>query len=111
MERGTQALDRAQQLGHSFGKREYSMLGEAHRNRGLQAWDNANKVRDTDQEKEFLKKARDDFNDALKAYMQIAPWGNSTTQILSVQDSLAKVEQRRKEVDPPNPLLPWNWIK
>jgi len=111
MERGTQALDRAQQLGHSFGKREYAMLGEAHRNRGLQAWDNANKVRDTDQEKEFLKKARDDFNDALKAYMQIAPWGNSTTQILSVQDSLAKVEQRRKEVDPPNPLLPWNWIK
>jgi serine/threonine protein kinase len=111
MERGMQALERARQLGHSFGKRELATMAEACRNRGLQAWDNAKAVRGTDQEKEFLKKALNDFNDALKAYMQIAPWGNSTTQILSVQESLAKVKQRLDVVDLPNSLLPWNWLK
>ncbi len=111
MERGTQALEHAQQLGYNFGKRELAMMAEAYRVRGLQALDNANLVRGTDREKEFLKKARDSFNDALKTYLQITPWGNSTTQILSIQASLAVVEKRIQALSPPESLLPWNWLK
>ena len=111
MDRGTQALERAQQLGYNFGKRELAMMAEAQRKRGLQDIDNATLVRGSDQEKEYLKKAQNDLNDALKIYLQIAPWGDSTAQILSVQDKLGEVGRRLTEVDKPNPLLPWNWFK
>jgi eukaryotic-like serine/threonine-protein kinase len=111
IDRGTQALERAQALGHSFGKREMAMMAESHRKRGLQNLENANLVRGTDQEKELLKRAKTDLDEALKNYLQIAPWGDSTTQIPSVQDSLAEVQTRLAELDKPNPLLPWNWLK
>jgi eukaryotic-like serine/threonine-protein kinase len=111
MDRGTQALERAQELGHNFGKRELAMLAEAHRRRGLQEIENANLVRGTDQEKELLKKAKTDLNEALKNYLQIAPWRDSTAQIPNVQNSLGEIERRLSELEKPNPLLPWNWLK
>jgi serine/threonine protein kinase len=111
IDRGTQALERAQSLGYSFGKREMAMLADSHRKRGIQNVENANLVRGTDQEKELLKKARNDLGEALKNYLKIAPWGDSTTQIPAVQSSLAEVEARLAELEKPNPLLPWNWIK
>jgi serine/threonine protein kinase len=111
VDRGSQALDRAQQLGYSFGKRELAMMADASRARGLQALDNANLVRGTDREKEYLEKARECYNEALKTYLKITPWGNSTTQILSVQDSLTEVDQRIKALTKSSSLLPWNWFK
>ncbi len=86
-------------------------MAEANRRRGLQDLENANLVKGSDQEKEFLKKSKSELGDALKVYLQIAPWGDSTTQILSVQESLGEVEQRLSEISRPNPLLPWNWFK
>jgi tetratricopeptide (TPR) repeat protein len=111
IERGIQALKRAQDLGHDFGRREVAMMADAYKSRGLQEWDSAVRLKDSDQEKDFLKKAREDLNEALKRYSEIAPWGDSETQIPSVQDSLEQVESRLKEVDPLNRLLPWNWWK
>jgi serine/threonine protein kinase len=111
LDRGAQALEHAQQLGQVLGKRELLMMAEVYRARGQQAWDNANLVRGTDREKNLLKKSKEDFNSALRIYLQISPWGDSTTQILMVQDSLAKIDQRMLDLNPPNPLLPWNWFK
>jgi serine/threonine protein kinase len=111
MERGTQALDRARQLGVSFGKRELAMMAEACRTRGLQELDNANLLRGTDREKEFLKKAKNDFDEAMKLYLQIAPWGDSAKQIAGVQELLKEVDQKLSYLDQSNPLLPWNWFK
>jgi len=110
MERGTKALERAKQLGYSFGKRDLGMIAGAQRKRGLQDLENARLVRGTDQEKEFLKKAKNEFQDALDNYLQIAPWGDSTAQIPAVQESLADIEFRLEELNRPNPLLPWNWF-
>jgi hypothetical protein len=110
MERGTKALERAKQLGYSFGKRDLGMMAEAQRKRGLQDLGNAKLMRGMDQEKEFLKKAKNEFKDALDNYLQIAPWGDSTAQIPAVQESLAEVEVRLEELNKPNPLLPWNWF-
>jgi serine/threonine protein kinase len=111
MERGTQALDRARQLGISFGKRELTMMADACRTRGLQELDNANLLRGTDREKEFLKKAKSDFDEAMKIYLQIAPWGDSTKQIVGVQDLLKEVDQKLSYLNQSDPLLPWNWFK
>jgi serine/threonine protein kinase len=111
IDRGTQALDRAQALGHSFGKREIAMLAESHKKRALQNIENANLVRGTDQEKELLKRARADLDEALKNYLQIAPRGDSTAQILAVQNALGDVQTRLAELEKPNRLLPWNWLQ
>jgi eukaryotic-like serine/threonine-protein kinase len=110
-ERGNQALEHARQLGHTFGKRDLAMVADAHKKRGLQDIENANLVKGTGQEKEFLNKAKSEFGEALKTYLQIAPWEDSTAQIQSVQDSLGAVEQRLSELDKPNSILPWNWFK
>lgn len=111
MERGTQALDRARQLGSSFGKRELAMMAEACRSRGLQELDNANLLRGTGREKEYLKKAKSDFDEAIKIYLQIAPWDDSTKQITGVQDLLKEVDQKLSYLNQSDPLLPWNWFK
>jgi len=110
-ERGIQALERAQSLGHTFGKREIGMLAEAQRKQGLQCVENARLVEGTDQEKELLRKAKSDLDEALKNYLKIAPWSDSTAQIPEVQNSLVQVQQRLSELEKPNPILPWNWFK
>ncbi len=111
MERGTQALERARQLGSGFGKRELGMMAEAFRTRALQALDNSNLVEDKNKKKELLNKAKSNFNEAMKIYLQIAPWGDSTKQIPLVQDSLKEVDEKLINLDQPNSLLPWNWFK
>ena len=111
IERGLQALQRAQSLGQSFGKREKGMMADAYEARGLQYWDGAVRLRDNEQEKELLKKAREDLKQALQGYSEIAPWGDTTNQIRIAQDTLNQVEERLKVLEPPNPLFPWNWFK
>jgi hypothetical protein len=110
-ERGLQALDRAQQLGHVFGRKELGMMAEARRFKGFKMLDNANSAKGTDQEKEFLNRAKDELKNALKLYIQIAPWGNSAAQIPIVQARLDEADRRLEAIDKPNPLLPWNWFK
>jgi hypothetical protein len=110
-DRGTQALESAQQLGYTFRKKELAMIADAHKKRGLQDIENANLVKGKNQEKECLNKAKSEFDEALKTYLQIAPYGDSAAQVLSVQDSLGEVQKKLSELDQPNPLLPWNWFK
>jgi eukaryotic-like serine/threonine-protein kinase len=110
-DRGAQALERAQNLGHMFGKRDIAMLAESHRKRGLQSAENAKLVQGTEQEKELLNKAKIDMQEALNSYLRIAPYGDSTAQIPEVQSALEQIQLRLDEIEKPNPLLPWNWFK
>jgi hypothetical protein len=68
-------------------------------------------VRGTDREKDSLKKAKSNLDEALKIYLQIAPWADSTKQIPSIQDSLKLIDQKLAELDKSGSLLPWNWFK
>jgi hypothetical protein len=113
VERGMPALQRAKDLGHSFGKRELAMTGDAFKTGGLQAWSASQKLRGTEQEKDLLKKCRENLRNAISAYSQIAPWGESTDQILQAREALIASENRLNELNPPNPpnrWLPWNWF-
>jgi eukaryotic-like serine/threonine-protein kinase len=114
IERGTQALERARQLGISFGKRELAMMAEAYRTRGSQALDNSSLIKDADKQKELLNKAKSNFNEAIKIYLQISPWGDSAKQIARIQDSLNEADQKLtalNQSDQSNSLMPWNWFK
>jgi len=110
-ERGLQALQQAQSLGQAFGRREKGMMADAHQTRGLQYWDGAAQLRDSEQERELLKKAKDDLKKALDGYSEIAPWGDTPNQIRITQDTLNQVDDRLKVLEPPNMLFPWNWFK
>ena len=111
IERGTQALQQAKDLGYNFGKRELAMTADAFKTSGLQAWDGAVRLRGTDQEKGLVKKAQENLKEAIDTYSKFAPWGGSTDQILATQAVLDQVNDRMKELNPPNPLFPWNWFK
>jgi eukaryotic-like serine/threonine-protein kinase len=110
-ERGMQALKRAEDLGHDFGRKDRSMMADAFKAQGLKAWEASERLRDSDQEKDLLSKAKENLQKALKLYSELAPWGDSANQLNQVEDALATVETRLKEVNPPNPLFPWNWFK
>jgi tetratricopeptide (TPR) repeat protein len=111
MERGTQALERARQLGISFGKRELAMMAESYRTRANQALENSSLMKDVDKQRELLNKAKTNYSEAMKIYLQISPWGDSTKQIAKIQESVNEVDQKQLALDQPNSLMPWNWFK
>ena len=55
-----------------------------------------------------MKRAKDDLEEALMAYAQLAPWGESTTQIKAAQDALDRIKERLKVLEPSS-IWPWKW--
>ena len=110
-DRGTKELEKAESLGHKPGKREQAQRADAFKNRGLQYWQGATKLRSQPQEKDMLSRAKDDLENALSIYSEIAPWGDTTNQIRQVQDALDKVRQRLDQLDPPTAVFSWRWWK
>jgi hypothetical protein len=110
-DRGTKELETAESLGHKPGRREQAQRADAFKNRGLQYWQGATKLRDQPQEKDMLSRAKDDLENALSLYSEIAPWGDTTGQIRQVQDALDKVQQRMEQIDPPGSIFSWKWWK
>jgi tetratricopeptide (TPR) repeat protein len=108
-DRGMEALRRAEQLGHKPGRRERAQQADAYRTRGFQFWNGAKQLVDTPQEKDLLKKAKDDLEEALKIYSDLAPWGDSPSQIKAAQESLDRIKERLKFLDPPS-IWPWKWL-
>ncbi len=76
-DRGTSELERAESLGHKPGKREQAQRADAFKNRGLQYWQGAARLRGQPQEKDMLSRAKDDLENALSLYAEIAPWGTA----------------------------------
>jgi len=109
VERGIRALKRADDLGHKPGKREQAQFADAYKIRGNQFWSGSKKLRNTPQEEELLSKAKEDLERALDLYSDIAPWGESTTQIRSTQELLTEVTSRLDVVKPPKSIMNWKW--
>jgi hypothetical protein len=59
----------------------------------------------------LLSKAKEDLERALDLYSDIAPWGESTTQIRLTQDLLTEIKTRLEVVDPPRSIFNWKWWK
>jgi tetratricopeptide (TPR) repeat protein len=110
-ESGVRALERAEDLGHTPGKRELLQRADALKNKAIEYWQGAAQLRGQPQEEELLAKAKDDLERALEIYARIAPWGDSAPQVKSVQAMLDKIESRLEVIDPPESILPWEWWK
>jgi Protein kinase domain len=109
VERGIRALKRADDLGHKPGKREQAQFADAYKTRAAQFWSGSKKLRNTPQEEDLLSKAKEDLERALDLYSDIAPWGESTTQIRSTQELLTEVKSRLELVNPPKSIFNWKW--
>ena len=97
-DRGYEALQKAEQLGFHLGNREKLMLADGYRRRGDRLfWDSRN-VRGLPQEKDQIQRAGDDYRHALDLYQSIAPYGNSSSYVASVQSSLNSVNTRLQEI-------------
>jgi tetratricopeptide (TPR) repeat protein/predicted Ser/Thr protein kinase len=97
-DRGYEALQKAEQLGFHLGNREKLMLADGYRRRGDRLfWDSRN-VRGLPQEKDQIQRAADDYRHALDLYQSIAPYGNSSSNVASVQASLDSVNTRLQEI-------------
>ena len=109
VERGIRALKRADDLGHKPGKREQAQFADAYKIRGSQFWTGSKRLRNTPQEEDLLSKSKEDLELALDLYSDIAPWGDSTTQIRSTQELLTDVKSRLEVVHPHRSIFNWKW--
>ncbi len=91
-EKGEAALRRSQELGIQPGKRERAELADAYRNRGYQLRRQAEQVAGLPQEKQFLLKAKQSFQQALEIYHTIAPWGQSMKYIKTLQENIEEID-------------------
>jgi serine/threonine protein kinase len=93
------ALRRSEELGYKPGKRERAQLADTYRNRGYQFWHQAEAVAGMPQEKQFLLKAKQSFEQGLEFYHSLAPWGESMKNIKTLQENLEEIQVVLKELE------------
>ncbi|HEY3128333.1 MAG TPA: protein kinase [Acidobacteriota bacterium] len=92
LDKGEAALRRSQELGVQPGKRERAELADSYRIRGGQMWRQAEQVAGLPQEKQFLLNAKQSFQQAAEIYRSIAPWGQSTKLIKTLQENIEEID-------------------
>jgi len=99
IDRAYAALQEAERRGYKLGHREKAQLADGYRDRGDRLYWDSRKIRGLPQEKDQIRKAADDYRRALELYQSIAPWGNSSANIMRVENSLETVKYRLEELD------------
>jgi serine/threonine protein kinase len=92
-------LDEATERGFSLGPREKSELADGYRERADRTYWESRNVRGLPQEKEEITRAKDDYEQALALYQEIAPWGGANTSIAKMQPSIESVYTRLDELE------------
>ena len=92
------ALQEAEKRGYALGNRDKSQLADGYRDRGDRLWYDSRKIQGLPQEKDEVLKAQDDYHRALRLYQEVAPDVNANSNIVRVQNMLAAVEYRLKQV-------------
>ena len=100
-DRAYQALQAAEAKGYKLGNREKFQLAYGYRERGEKLYTASLSVRGLPQEKDQILRARDDYQQALKLYQEIAPYGKANTVIPTVQQRLDQVNYRVQELEHP----------
>jgi hypothetical protein len=99
IDKGYAALQQAQQRGYSLTNREKQMVADGYRDRADRLyWDSRN-LRGLPPEKDQIQRAGDDYKRAEDLYQNIAPWGNSTTNLIRVRTAIENVNSRLHEID------------
>jgi hypothetical protein len=98
VDRGAEALAQAEKLGHRPGEREATQLADGYRARGETLARTAQTLKDLPQERDYLSRARDAFDEALTRYSAVSGVGNTAASIRDTQRRLDRVELRLAEL-------------
>jgi serine/threonine protein kinase len=102
MDRATEALERAQRLGHQQGKREKAQLADGYRRMVERHVDESRKLREMpEQEKQLLGKARDHCQTAAQLYQDLGVYQNSVDNYKLLIKRCDEIEKRMAEMSRP----------
>ena len=94
VERGADALLRAERAGYTLGNRESAQLGDGYRTRAETLMRSARDVTGLSQERDYLTRAADSYRQALEHYAKATDYAGVPRNIALAQRSLRTVERR-----------------
>jgi serine/threonine protein kinase len=100
IDRGADALNQAQQLGFSAGRRETTQLADGYRARGETLMRTAKTLEGMPQESDYLQRAADSLREALTLYGRV-PGSSVARNLRRTQLALERIEQRLAELVQP----------
>lgn len=93
-----EALRQAEKRGFKMGERETAQLADGYRYRGDQFSREAQKAQRSNEEKDYLERAKKDYRRAQDLYNSIVPFGDSAQRLRDLHDQIAEVEVRMEAV-------------
>jgi hypothetical protein len=99
IDRGADAMARAEKLGFLLGPRETAQLADGYRVRGDGLERAAAELDGMPQGREFLTGSRDAYRKALEYYTSIATFGDVPTHIRTTQRRLDRVEDKLRAIE------------
>jgi hypothetical protein len=94
LDRGADALKRAEELGYTLGDRETAQLADGYRARGDALARTAATLRGMTQEVEYLTRAAEAYREALTLYSKVIDYANTAGNIRRTDRLLQQVEER-----------------
>jgi tetratricopeptide (TPR) repeat protein len=99
IDKGYEALQKAQKHGYTLGNREKLLLADGYRDRADRLWWDSRNVRGLPPEKDQIQKAADDYKRSEELYQSVSPWGKSIVNLVRVRVSLESVNFRLHQID------------
>jgi len=94
LDRGADALKRAEELGYTLGDRETAQLADGYRARGDTLARTAATLRGMTQEVDYLTRAAEAYREALTLYSKVIDYANTAGNIRRTDRLLQQVEER-----------------
>src|SRR6185295_1701886 len=82
IDKGDDALRRAEKLGYQLGKREKAQLADSYLARADRTFWDSRTVRGLPQEKDQIERSKSDYQRALDLYLNIAPYGTASANVV-----------------------------
>lgn len=98
VDKAQEALRGADKRGHQMGRREKAQLGDGYRDRAERLLQEADRSAGLPEEKDYLERARSDFQRAEELYRDIVPFAGSTGNLRRVLDFTFQVDERLKTI-------------
>jgi len=98
VDKAEDAVSAASKRGHEAGRREKAQLADGYRDRAERLMREAGRANGLPEEKDYLERARSDFNRAQDLYREIVPFAGSTSSLRKVIESSESVDHRLKAI-------------
>ena len=99
VDRGADALDQARRRGYNPGERETAQLAGGYAERGDSLWQSARDLRGMPQERDYLTRASQAYQQALDLYTGVPALTGVPTSVRRTQSGLERVKGRLDEID------------